>query len=82
MTQYDLKYILLEVILPSIQVNVIFCIDTVLFENRYISANVSETDQVEFMFASKLDGMYPVGLCLRILPGAFTYFDAGSWSGL
>ena len=64
------------------KVNVIFCIDTVLFENRYISANVSETDQVEFMFASKLDGMYPVGLCLRILPGAFTYFDAGSWSGL
>ncbi len=62
--------------------NVIFCIGSVFFENRYISANVSETDQVEFMFASKLDGMYPVGLCLRILPGAFTYFDAGSWSGL
>jgi hypothetical protein len=49
---------------------------------RYISANVSETDQVETIFASNVPEMYPVGLCLHILPGAFLHFDAGSWSDL
>ena len=28
-------------------------VDAVLFENRYISANATETDQVEFVFALK-----------------------------
>ena len=41
-----------------------FC-STGLIENRYISANVSETDQVELMFASGLGEMYPVELCLH-----------------
>ena len=40
----------------------------VFFDNRYISANVSETDQVMNVFALIAGEMYPVGLCLHILP--------------
>ena len=41
-----------------------------LIYNRYISANIPETDQVKSLFAIHLGEMYPVGLCLHILPGA------------
>ena len=41
-----------------------------LIDNRYISANVPKTDQVKNMFALMLGEMYPVRLCLHILPDA------------
>lgn len=41
-----------------------------LFYNRYISASVTETDQVKEPFAFSLGEMYPVRLCLYVLPGA------------
>ena len=41
-----------------------------LFENRYISAIHSQTDQVSEEFAAYIDEMYPVRLCLHILPDA------------
>ena len=56
------------------RVSAIFCIDTVLFENRYISADVPKTDQVKSTFAMKSNEIWPVGLCLHILPGAFNCF--------
>ena len=39
-----------------------------LIDNRYISANVWKTDQVKMIICSILGEMYPVGLCLHILP--------------
>jgi len=39
-----------------------------LIDNRYISANVWKTDQVKMIICSVLGEMYPVGLCLHILP--------------
>lgn len=54
-----------------------------LFENRYISANAMETDQVDFVFALKRAWNVPVGfLYSQVLPGASLYFRAGSWSDL
>ena len=41
---------------------------TVIFQQIH-----SETDQVKKLFAMALDEMYPVGLCLHILPGASLY---------
>ena len=41
-----------------------------------------ETDQVKMIFATTLDEMYPVGLCLHILPDVLLHVVAGSWSGL
>ena len=38
------------------------------FDNRYISAKRFETDQVMNVFALIVGEMYPVGLCLHILP--------------
>lgn len=32
-----------------------------LFDNRYISANMPKTDQVKSLFATTLGEMYPVG---------------------
>ena len=52
-----------------------------LIDNRYISANVPKTDQVKNMFALMLGEMYPVKLCLHILPDASLHISAGSWSG-
>ena len=54
----------------------------VLFDNRYISANAPETDQVNRSFATSLDEMYPVRLCLHILPDVLWHDVAGSWSDL
>ena len=55
---------------------------TGLIENRYISANVSETDQVELMFASGLGEMYPVELCLHNYRTLSCMVIAGSWRNL
>lgn len=41
-----------------------------------------ETDQVKMIFATALGEMYPVRLCLHILPGVLWHVVAGSWSGL
>ena len=58
------------------------CISTVFFENRNISANAPETDQVKRSFATSLDEMCPVRLCLHFLPDVLWYDVAGSWSDL
>ena len=50
--------------------------------NRYISANETETDQVKFLFATALGEMYPVRLCLHILPDVLWHGGGGSWSDL
>lgn len=52
-----------------------FCIDAVLFENRYISADVPKTDQVKSAFAMKSEEILPAGLSLHVLPGAFNCFS-------
>ena len=49
---------------------------------RYISANVSETGQVKTMFASIFNWNVSGKVEFYILPGAFSYFDAGSWPDL
>ena len=43
---------------------------------------VLKTDQVKKSFATVPGEMYPVRLCLHILPDAFLHDAAGSWSGL
>ena len=50
--------------------------------NRYISANETETDQVKILFATALGEMYPVRLCLHILPDVLLHGGSGSWSDL
>ena len=47
---------------------IVFSRSTRLFDNRYISAKRFETDQVMNVFALIAGEMYPVGLCLHILP--------------
>ena len=41
----------------------------VLIDNRYISANIPRIRQIDCLFAITVGEMYPVGLCLHILPG-------------
>lgn len=41
-----------------------------------------ETDQVKMIFATTLGEMYPVRLCLHILPDVLWHVVAGSWSDL
>ena len=54
-----------------------------LFFNRYISANIPETDQINCLFLRTMGGMYPVGSCpYHILPDVLWHRFAGSWSGL
>jgi hypothetical protein len=48
-----------------------------LFHNRYISVIRSQTDQVFDEFAAYSGEMYPVGLCLHILPGASLHVCSG-----
>ena len=55
---------------------------SVLIINRYISANETETDQVKILFATALGEMYPVRLCLYILPDVLLHGGSGSWSDL
>ena len=45
--------------------------------NRYISAIRSQTDQVSEEFAAYIGEMYPVRLCLNILPGASLHVCRG-----
>lgn len=43
------------------------------FDKRYISANETETDQVEIMFAITPGEMYLFGLCLHLLSDVFLH---------
>ena len=73
------SYDILEVLLYGGALSLFFSSGS--FDNRYISANVPKTDQVKNIFALILGEMYPVRLCLHILPDASLHISAGSWSG-